>query len=228
MSGVFRMGHKMSNNSLLKSAFAAALIATACVSASAQALEAKQCLPMAEMNAALKAEGQRTLVIGDREAIQNPTGKIKDAAVLRFVNTVTANSDGSLGYQLEGDLPRAQASHQVCVAAKLTNVRLFDARRPGVPQDALLGGKFDEALRANEKLGTRPMVMADTVHTGADGQNRMGLPIVLLANVEHKGGHMFTRLANGQPQFLMQMGDTEYTSAGLARLNPQVAMVSPK
>ncbi|AUW58053.1 hypothetical protein C1T17_07965 [Sphingobium sp. SCG-1] len=210
------------------SALSAAFIASIGIASPAYALDAKQCLPMSEMNAALKAEGQRTLVIGDREAIQNPTGKIKDASVLRFVNTVTSNADGSLGYQLEGDLPRAQASHQVCVAAKLTNVRLFDARRPGVPQEALLGGKFDEAIREIEKLGTRPMVVADTVHTGADGQSRQGLPIVLLANVEHKGGHLFTRLANGQPQFLMQMGDTEYTPAGLARLNPQVAMVSPK
>jgi hypothetical protein len=43
----------------------------------AAALEPKQCLPIAEMNAALKADGQRSLIIGDRWALKNPTGKIK-------------------------------------------------------------------------------------------------------------------------------------------------------
>lgn len=96
-------------------------------SSAAHALEPKQCLPIAEINAALKAEGQRTLILGDREALHDPIGNAKDITVTRYANAVTANADGSLGYQLEGDLPRAQASTSMCVRARLTHIRLFDA-----------------------------------------------------------------------------------------------------
>lgn len=203
-------------------------MAAICASTPAMALEVKQCLPMAEMNTALRAEGQRTMIIGDREALQNPTGKIADASILRFVNTVTSNQDGSVGYQLEGNLPRSEVSTTVCVRAKLTNVQLFDARRPSLPQAVLLGGEFEKAIResADEK-GTRPMVYADTVFKRADGSERVGLPMVIIGNIPHKTAFMVTRLANGKPTEMMQMADTEYTQAGLQRIGTQVAMREP-
>lgn len=184
---------------------------------------------MTDMNAALQAEGQRTMIIGDREALVKPTydsaGRLIAAEdVLRFVNTVTSNEDGSVGYQLEGDKPRAENSTKVCVGAKLTNVRLFDARRPGVPQGALLGGKFDDALRADERLGTRPMLIADTVH----GAGNVGLPVVIMGNVPHRSGFMITRRPDGQAQHLMQMADTDYTSTALSRLSTQLAAYTPR
>jgi hypothetical protein len=217
----------MSRSKILSSVFGAAMAATMACATPAMALEARDCLPMAEMNAALRAEGQRTMIIGDREALQNPTGRIADASIHRFVNTVTSNEDGSVGYQLEGNLPRAQASTEVCVRAKLTNVRLFDARRSGIPSDALLGGQFDQAIRDTAERGTRPMVVADTVSRRPDGTERLGLPLVLLGNMEHRSGHMLTRLPNGQPEYMIQMADTDYTPAALQRLTVQVAMRSP-
>lgn len=192
------------------------------------ALEPKQCLPMAEMNAALKAEGQRTMIIGDRVYVDSPTDDIMDARFNRFVNTVTSNNDGSLGYQLEGDKPRAQASDKVCVRAKLANVRLFDARKPGLNQSALLGGAFNESIIGSEKNGTRPMVIADSVHRDTSGNERTGLPVVLLGNMEVKAGVMISRQPDGRPINMLRMTSTEYTTAGLARLTPQLAMVSPK
>ena len=66
----------------------------------ALALEPKQCLPIAEINAALKVEGQRTLIIGDRRTINSATGSLKDAVFGSFVNTVTSNADGSFGYRV--------------------------------------------------------------------------------------------------------------------------------
>lgn len=218
----------MNNNSILKSAFMASMLATACISTSALALEAKQCLPMAEMNAALKAEGQRTLIIGDRVYVDSPTDDIMDARFNRFVNTVTANADGSLGYQLEGDKPRAQASDKVCVRAKLTHVQLLDARKPGINKAALLGGAFNEVIINSEKNGTRPMVVADSVHSDANGSDRIGLPVVILGNMEMKYGGVVSRQPDGRPINMLRMTSLDYTAAGLARLNPQVAMVSPK
>ena len=218
----------MRTNALLKSAFSASLMATAAVASPVFALEAKQCLSMAEMNAALKAEGQRTMIIGDRVYVDSPTDDIMDARFNRFVNTVTANADGSVGYQLEGDKPRAQASDKVCVRAKLTNVHFYDARKPGINQATLLGGSFNQSIIESEKNGTRPMVMADSVHRDESGVERVGLPVVLLGNMEVKAGVMITRKPDGSTLKMLRMTSTEYTAAGLARLNPQVAMVSPK
>ena len=203
-------------------------MAAICAATPAMALEPKQCLSMTEMNAALKAEGQRTMIIGDRQALQNPTGKIADASILRFVNTVTSNDDGSVGYQLEGNLPRAQASTKVCVGAKLTNVQLFDARRPGLPQAVMLGGEFEKVIRETaEEKGTRPMVYADTVHKRPDGSSRIGLPMIIIGNIPHKSAFMVTRLPDGRPTEMMQMADTEYTQAALQRIGVQVAMREP-
>lgn len=218
----------MSQKKVIQSAMGAAFLAAACLSSPAQALEPKQCLSMAEMNAALRAEGQRTMIIGDRQALQNPTGKIEDADILRYVNTVTSNDDGSLGYQLEGDLPRAQASTNVCVRAKLTNVRLYDANRAAIPQAVFLGGKFDDVVRGHAVKGIRPMMIADTLHPTGNGNDRMGLPLVMFGNAARKTASLETKLSDGSPQFLMLMADTEYTAAGRARLNPQVAVNEPR
>lgn len=219
----------MSHSKLIKSALGAAFLAATCLASPVYALEPKQCLSMTDMNAALRAEGQRTMIIGDREALVNPkfdaNGRLMVAEdILHFVNTVTSNDDGSLGYQLEGDKPRAESSTQVCVRAKLNHVRLFDARRPGIPQAAFLGGRFDDALRADEKLGTRPMLIADTVHEGG----RIGLPVVMTGNTSLRAGYLITRRPDGLAQHLMQMSDTDYTAAALSRLKPQVAVNEPR
>jgi len=215
----------MSRSKILCSAFGAAMAAAMAFSSSALALDAKQCLPMAEMNAALKAEGQRTMIIGDREALQD-AARLSDVKYQRFVNTVTSNADGSTGYQLEGDLPRVQPSTRVCVAAKLTNIHFYDPSRAAIPQAAYLGGRFDDVVRGNAAKGTRPMVIADTVHKTEQGE-RIGLPFVMFGNAPQRSASIATRMPDGKPQFLVQMADTEYTPAGLARLNPQLASIQP-
>lgn len=219
----------MKTNALLKSAFTASLLATAVAASPAFALEAKQCLSMADMNVALKAEGQRTIIIGDRVAINDAPQKKSGVNVTRYVNTVTSNADGSRGYQLEGDNPRDQASTNVCIRAQLTNVRLFDARVNSIPQAAFLGGQFDAVVRENAAKGTRPMMVANTLHVAANGTEKQGLSLVMFGNVtgESKSGSLVTKLPDGKPQFLVLLEAPEYTPAGLAKLNPQVAMRTP-
>jgi hypothetical protein len=215
------MGRAALTASLLGTAFVAAIAATT----PSYALEAKQCLPMAEMNAALKAEGQRSLIIGDRFAIQNPTNQVKDMRVDKWMNAVTSNEDGSLGYQIEGDLPRAQSSTKVCVAAKLTNIDLLDARRASSPPPrALLGGKFDRVVVELGAKGTRPMLVADTLHRNLDGTERHGLPLVMFGNVAGRSGSLTTLKADGSVVDLAFLKDTDYTPAAIQKLDakPQV------
>jgi hypothetical protein len=183
---------------------------------SALALEPKQCMPLAEINAALKAEGQRTLILGDREAIDDPTGNARDWTVTRYANAVTSNANGSLGYQLEGDLPRAKPSTSMCVRARLTNIRLYDANKPGVPEAALLGGEFDAATRGLAVKGVNVMFVADTLHPGGGGYSK-GSPLVGFIDMKGRSGSMATMTAKGPVQ-LMVMGDVIYTPEGLRRL----------
>lgn len=218
----------MIKNRMISSALGATFAAALCAAQPADALEARQCMSMTEMNAALRAEGQRTMVIGEREFINNPTGRIADASISRYLNTVTSNTDGSLGYQLEGDRRRSETSTRVCVRAKLTNIRIFDATKPGIPEQALLGGQFDVALRADESIGARPMVFADTVH---DDGTRLGLPIVITLNAPYSAGAMMTRREDGTRVTMAQLGALDYTDAGRERArggNQTMAMLSPR
>jgi hypothetical protein len=196
---------------LLGAAFAAA--ASFAGANPAMALDAKQCLPMAEMNAALKAEGQRTLIIGDRIASVGREGTT-ETRMVRAVNTVTSNADGSLGYQLEGNLPRTEASTRVCVRAKLTDIQLFDARKDGIPQAVFLGGKFDLAVKEKAAKGTRPMLMANTVF-GSGASERKGLPLLVFGNFTKEAGSIETRDLSGTAQILAVMSKTDYTAIAL-------------
>lgn len=215
----------MSRSKILCSAFGAAMAAAMAFSSPALALDAKQCLPMAEMNAALKAEGQRTLIIGNRIAAVGREGST-ETRMVRAVNTVTSNADGSIGYQLEGNNPRSIPSTQVCVRAKLTDIQLFDARRTDIPQAAYLGGEFDLAVQEKAAKGVRPMLLASTVFGSGPTEHR-GLPLMVFGNIAERGGTITTRSAAGQPQMLALLNETEYTSVALERLNsPKLASLS--
>ncbi len=214
----------MALNKKLIASIGGAFLAAGTLAAPALALEAKQCLPMAEMNAALKAEGQRTLILGDRLALQNPTGKVSDASVDKYANAVTSNADGSLGYQLEGNKPRVVASTSMCVAAKLTDIRLYDARKTDIPNAVMLGGRFNGVVQELAAKGSRAMVVANTLHANGDAIRR-GLPLVVFGNVDHRTGSLSTMTAQG-PQMLALMGDVDYTPEALRRLSGAVTQIS--
>ena len=211
----------------MKAFFAAGAAAAMCASSPALAVDAGQCLPIDQFNTAMKAEGQRTLIIGNRVAVNDTTKTASGVEANRFMNAISANEDGSLGYQFEGNRPRGEPSTEVCVAAKLTNVRLYDARRASIPAAAYLGGSFNKIVDTNASVGTRPMVVADTVFgTGTNVRN--GRPIVMFGNVERQSGSLSTLLANGDPAMLVFTMETEYTPNALQRLgDTRVATLSP-
>ena len=185
----------------------------------ALALEPKQCLSMSEINAALAAEGQRTLIIGNRRTIHDAPERPSGVQVINYATAITSNADGSLGYELGGDLPRAQASTGMCVAAKLTNIHLLDARIPGVRMTGILGAAFDAEMREKEKLGTRPMLMADTRHPGPDGKERPGAPMVVFGNMKGRSASVYAVPSDRKQEALMLMGDVDYTPEALRRLD---------
>ncbi len=176
----------------------------------AMALEAGQCLPMAQMNQAMVSEGQRTLIIGDRVAINHSDTSSTGLVLNKWMNAVASNADGSIGYLLEGDKSSTEPSTQACVKLKLTNIQLFDASKKEIPQAALLGGAFNRAMQLSAQDGIRPMVVADTVF-GIDATLRIGAPMVLIGNPVKKVGSITTVQQNGEAVSMTQMQNLEYT-----------------
>ncbi len=169
------------------------------------------------------------MIIGNRSGVQERDARGEASRVTESAEVITSNADGSVGYNLAGNRPREEASTEMCVRARLTNVRLYDARQPSIPRDAYLGGSFNQVVDQNAALGTRPMVVANTVFSNGSGGDRLGRPIVLFGNVEVRGASLMTYTANGEAARLALMVDTDYTPAALERLNGTrtVAMLSP-
>lgn len=184
----------------------------------AYALEPKQCLTMAAMNEALRGEGQRTIIIGDRTAAVNDPTQVGNVRIARWVNTVTSNADGSLGYNLEGDKPMGQPSTEVCVRAKLTNIRLYDRQRTDTPAEARRGGDFDAMLGQDASTGTRPMLQADSISTGPDGSVRQGLGVTLMSNARSRAAWFLANYPRGVVRDMFEMRSVDYTEVGLTRI----------
>ena len=183
---------------------------------------------MAEFNKGMQAEGLRTVLIGDRMTIHDDRRGVGGVRVDRYVNTVSMSADGSNGLQVEGNRRRSETSTEVSIVARLRNVRIYDASRTEIPQAAFLGGRFNDLVRQNAALGTRPMVLADTVHANPDGSQRLGLPLVVFGNVAGRGGSIMTAMPDLRPQELAILGDLDVTNYGRSLLSgPEMASLRP-
>ena len=156
-------------------------------SSPAWALEPRQCGSAAEIQAALKAEGQVPVVVGNRVTTRAD----------RPVNIFTANSN-RVGYELEGDAPQGQPSTRVCVVTRYHDVRVNDVKSPIVPAWALIGNDraaaeasckasgggwcdtYHDYLKRSYAAGRRVMLVARSDHADADGQRRDGRLLTIL------------------------------------------------
>jgi hypothetical protein len=186
--------------------------------ANAQAFQAGQCVSLQEFNTTIVAEGQRTLVIGERITVANDPSSSTGVRTSRRVNGISGSVDGGIGYQFEGDLPRGTPSTRVCIRAVLENVGLYDARRTEIPARAYLGGRFNFAVDASAREGERPMIIADTVF-GPGSARRNGLPIVVFGDLAKRTGSVDTLLPNGDPTSIVLLDNVDYTPVALERIN---------
>jgi hypothetical protein len=82
------------------------------------------CMPTAQMMDALKAQGQRSIIVGNRAAAFD---NVNDRFVNeRRINVITTNDNGSLGYNIEGNAEIGKPSTEMCVGTSMTNIRLHD------------------------------------------------------------------------------------------------------
>lgn len=108
----------------------------------AQAVDVGVCDTPENMTAMMKAEGQRSIMSADHYT--------PDESLLGMIFTV--NKEQSVGYILQSDNPVGYRASKMCVYSRLADVRLFDARRSGVPSGALLKAPESEALRHCDEM----------------------------------------------------------------------------
>ena len=100
----------------------AAVATAAFIAAPSWALDTGQCLPAAQVRAALAAEGMNPIIVGNRTGYGYPTSLI-----------FFSNADGSKGYLVRGDKPMGQQADTACVDSVYRDVRLNDITRSGIP-----------------------------------------------------------------------------------------------
>jgi hypothetical protein len=190
----------------IKAFSGAALLASTCLAPTSIALAEPtpatvaltpgQCAPAAQVQAALRAQAQVPIVLGNRVTTR----------IDRPVNIFTSNGRGE-GYWVEGDQPQGTPSTTVCVKAHFQDLHINDINSPTVPSWALMGNDADAAngncrstgaglctshddyVRNATANGQRVMLGARSVFANADGTQRSGRQITMLTQVQ-------TRLAD--------------------------------
>jgi hypothetical protein len=196
----------------------AAFSALAFGSSPAIALEAGQCLSAAEMQAALKSEGQAPIIVGNRVTTR------KD----RPVNMFTGDSSGR-GYELEGDAPQGTPSKTVCVMSRYHGAKINDITSPKVPTWALIGNdtkaandhckatasglceSYDDYVRRATSAGMRVMMVA-RIDVGKRGEApRDGRLLTILTRPDRKIADVKVTNSLGASESVAGLESVNYT-----------------
>ena len=105
------------------------------------------------MTALLRKEGQRSLAYGNQRIRfeKLPGGKLRE--VDKQVGLIfTADMGGRIGYLIQANRPMGTRAQKMCVADRWHDVRLYDARRPGIPREALLPGMAKAGMARCNRL----------------------------------------------------------------------------
>ncbi|TXH08607.1 MAG: hypothetical protein E6R02_09590 [Gammaproteobacteria bacterium] len=177
---------------------AAALLASTCVAPSStavaqsapQAATLSGCgIPAAQVKAALEAQGQFKMIVGNRMALTfDAAGKAIDSP--RVANVFTSNADGSLGYRLEGNQPLGTPSTSFCVGARYTNIRFNDWNRAGVPEFARIAAPDPLTLQArcNDPAYTNGLACGSAQRVLETADRTDGLRVMMSAQAVNENG----------------------------------------
>jgi hypothetical protein len=159
--------------SYLKAAFVAGFAATAAMAMptqQAKAMDVGQCFSAPEMRQHLQDERQQKIALGDEPAV-NP----KPGAPLFEMRAFTTDADGN-GYILSGNLPKRFASTEICVSVRLKNVKIFDARVPGVDPKALV---HEDPVKAERQCQTSGSALCNLHSTALANSDRDGYRVMM-------------------------------------------------
>ena len=130
----------ISQTSCLKSLFVGVAALTGLCS-TAHAMEPGECFSMDQLNRNLATDHQHSVIFANR-LLPKPQQAAPTKSP-RLGTIFTTNDDGTRGYHIEGNTAIDRPFARACIQAKLSNVKLFDARKPGVDPDTKIGGSRD-------------------------------------------------------------------------------------
>ena len=196
------------------------------------------CAPAATIQAALSAQKQVPVVVGNRVTTR----------VDRPVNIFTSDSNGS-GYWLEGDQPAGVRSTTVCVKGQYNNLHLNDINSTTVPSWALMGNdtevanrncvatqsglceSHDDYIKRATAGGMRVMLSSQSVQKKADGSYQNGRLITILTQIDSQLADVKATNSLGASESFAGLEKVNYTQfAGnfLRPANTTVASLNPK
>ena len=135
------------------------------------------------MTEKLKAEGQRSFASAERTEYVNGSNKLNGMIF-------TVNDDRSAGYILESDKATDERATKICVYKKLVDLRLFDARKRGVPPEVLLKASDEDAMKH----------CAELIKSGKLPDKTCGPYNKVLLKIEHNGERVMFQGFNVQKQ----------------------------
>lgn len=189
---------------------AAAVLPTAALAfglasnADAQTLQAGQCLPKAEVLAALEKDKQSVPFNGNRIFSENSNA-----------NLLTSNPERTLGYSIEGDAPIGSPSKILCVRATYTNIHVNGVENPTVPVWFPKLANNEMNVEKWYKGGGRILMLADTFTQDANGSRKVGQKISLAA-LPSGAGTIDAIDARGNLKNIAALKNTQITDFGRA------------
>ncbi|MBI4030277.1 MAG: hypothetical protein HY370_01240 [Proteobacteria bacterium] len=157
----------MSMKQTLTGLFAAvaATLALACLPpAAANAADVGFCATPQKMTEVLKAEGQRTLSFGNQRILieELPDGRNiavdKEIGLFFTASKPESNGFSRVGYVIQADKPVGTPATKMCVADRMHDVKLYDAREPGLPEETLIKSTPEAAAKQCEKLAKADVI----------------------------------------------------------------------
>lgn len=125
-------------------------ITFALLASHAYAADIGECATPEAMTAKLKVE--------DQHSVASAQMITQDKRLFGMIFTMSG--DRKVGYILKADQPLGDRAGQICVYNRMADVRLFDARKPGPPTEALLKASDADALKRCDELAVQGQVKA--------------------------------------------------------------------
>lgn len=111
----------------------------------AYAADIGECATPEAMTAKLKSEDQHSVASAQ---MITPDKQL-------FGMIFTMSGDRTVGYILKADQPLGDRAGQICIYNRMADVRLFDARKPGLASDTLLKTPDADALKRCDELAAQ-------------------------------------------------------------------------
>ncbi|QOJ33807.1 MAG: hypothetical protein HRU82_02075 [Nitrospira sp.] len=119
------------------------------------------------MTEALKAEGQRSLAFGNQRILfeQQPDGTTKsvDKQIGHIFTAGAFDTNGlaTVGYVIQADQPIGTPAAKMCVADRMQDVKMYDVRKPELPDETLIQNTPEAAAKKCDELTAKGVITRD-------------------------------------------------------------------